>query len=233
MLTPTFYRSQLSSEVHREAYQQVTAALLNQQSHVFFSRDVTLEIAQKAVQACHLDHPGELFYVNFWRVRYSYFPAVGIVSADFEFLLDSKTIDACAKQICRKIRTVQDMVMGIESPAKRYRRVADFIARDVEYYDSGSALWDHTVIGALNHRAVCEGIAKLFLMYCQHLRLPCAVISGEVDSGQKHAWNMIQIGDEVRYVDITSELKIAKTFKHCSPTLIMTQQQAMARGYRW
>lgn len=233
MIAPTYYRSQLASEAQRHAYQQVTACLLQRQAQITFQLGISLEDAQRAVYACHMDH-AELFFVNFWRVRYLRMPLDGRITAEFEFLLDPKTISACTNLMNQKIEHVKNMVGGLSSPAKKYRKIADLIAADVQYRDSGNALWDHSIVGCLiSHQAVCEGLAKLYLLYCQHLLLPCAIVSGEVDSGQKHAWNMIQIGGDTRYVDITSELRTAKVFKHCSPMLFMTEQQAIARGYRW
>lgn len=65
----------------------------------------------------------------------------------------------------------------------------------------------HSYYGAIvNSKAVCEGIAKGAKYICDDLKIPCIV--AEYDGGgnedKAHAWNVVYINGEWKYVDFTA-----------------------------
>lgn len=88
--------------------------------------------------------------------------------------------------------------------------VHNFIINNVEYDktlgDNGSKIQPYTVYGALiEHKAVCEGIAKTVKLLLNLLDVKCIVVSGTYD-GHGHAWNMVKLGDWSYNLDVTMDM---------------------------
>ncbi|MBP3292715.1 MAG: hypothetical protein J6N32_03085, partial [Clostridia bacterium] len=49
---------------------------------------------------------------------------------------------------------------------------------------------------------VCQNYSEIFQSMCYRLGIPCILMSGSAGSGS-HAWNMVYVDDEWRYVDCT------------------------------
>ena len=229
--SPTWYRTALPEPL-RTAYRQITAALLHMEHHVTLRPPVPQERVKEVVQAVHKDHP-ELFYVDFWRFQTTV-SRRGCVRLSFRFLLEPATIRACRSTMNRRIEEVRQLCAAV-LPENRCHRIARYIASDVRYQQehNENALLYHSITGALlNHRSVCEGIAKLFLLYCQHLHLPCVLVYGTL-GGQPHAWNLVETKQGPRHIDVTAELGFAGVTGFCMPGLLKRGEALRARGYRW
>ena len=88
--------------------------------------------------------------------------------------------------------------------------VHDFIINNVKYDktlgNNGTKLEPYTVYGALvEHKAVCEGIAKATKLLLNMLDVKCIVVSGKFN-GQGHAWNIVKIKDWAYNLDVTMDM---------------------------
>lgn len=88
--------------------------------------------------------------------------------------------------------------------------VHDFIINNVEYDhtlgDGGARIQPYTVYGALvEHKAVCEGIAKAVKLLLNMLDVKCIVVSGKFD-GHGHAWNIVKLDDFAYHLDVTMDM---------------------------
>lgn len=88
--------------------------------------------------------------------------------------------------------------------------VHDFIINNVKYDetlgDNGEKIQPYTVYGALvEHKAVCEGIAKTVKLLLNMLDVKCIVVSGKFD-GQGHAWNIVKPDDWAYNLDVTMDM---------------------------
>lgn len=228
---PTWYRAALPPAL-QTAYRQITAALLRMERSVPLRPPVPQERVKEVVQAVHKDHP-ELFYVNFWRFQTTASHR-GCIRLNFQFLLEPAAIRACRRTVNQRIGEIRQLCETVP-PENRYHRIARCIASDVRYQQEHNedALLFHSITGALlNHRSVCEGIAKLFLLYCQHLQLPCVLIYGTL-GGQPHAWNMVETKQGLRHIDVTAELGFAGVTGFCMPGLMKRGETLRAQGYSW
>lgn len=227
-LEPTYYRRQLSDK-QKVAYRQIAGALLAQEREVCLSPGVPGDELSAVVQAVHLDHP-ELFYVNFWCYQAYASPQKGCCeTVCFDFLLTGeRIIEAFSNRIISVCRGLLPMEEDELTTDERYRIVARNIARMVRYKhgDNANAFRFHTVAGAALYReSVCEGISKLFLYACHIHKLPCILVSGWAN-GTGHSWNMVETGDGLRHLDITSMLGREKV-------LFLTDDQLRTAGYTW
>ena len=88
--------------------------------------------------------------------------------------------------------------------------VHDFIINNVKYDETlgnnGTKIEPYTVYGALvEHKAVCEGIAKSVKLLLNMLDVKCIVVSGKYD-GHGHAWNIVKLDDWEYNLDVTMDM---------------------------
>jgi|GEM_PF-5719254 len=114
------------------------------------------------------------------------------------------------KQHCLRLKAQMDheldrLVAPVTAAAdvrERERELYRKLALQRNYCNSGSAD-DHSILNPLLHRrGVCDGYAKLFAVAARKLRIPAIVVSGESRS-ERHAWNMVQLGQEIYHLDVT------------------------------
>lgn len=118
-----------------------------------------------------------------------------------------------------------------------YTLIAQTIAAHAAYDDALSAAsieetltpqmrYTRTAYGALVEKnSVCTGYAAAFKALCDRFELPCWVMLGSFDD-VGHAWNIVLLNGEVRYVDVTF-LDTGRGSKH----LLFTQQDYEKRAY--
>ncbi len=228
-ISPTHYRSRLPAEL-QPVYRQITASLLRYQYEIVLESYVSPADAAQAAQAVHRDHP-ELFYVDFWHYRVSASHATGLCRGlIFSPLLPESILPACQNTVANQLTILRSM-----PDIRSYRKLAAYIATDLEYQETGkeNALLCHTMLGPLlRHTAVCEGIPKLFLLYCQQLRLPCCVVPGALH-GAPHMWNAVETPTGLRHVDVTGELSRTKRLGSCGPWIFRPGELLRQHGYAW
>lgn len=151
------------------------------------------------------DHP-ELFYVEGYS--YTKYTRYGredeILSVEFSgrYSMDYDT----AKQRQAQIRKAVDAILeGIDENAGQYEKVKyvyDTVIRETDYrLDSEDNQNIYSVF--VNHLSVCQGYAKATQYLLNRLGIECALVLGTVDSGEGHAWNLVNIDGSYYYVDTT------------------------------
>lgn len=231
MIAPAFYRS-LLTPAEQLAYRQLVTGLLAQKDNIFISQN-TVPTAQlyRIVQAVHLDHP-ELFEIQWWEYQFAAVPDGSYLR--FQRMLEPEPSTAIRNSLNAKAACLRQKFTDSPSDADAYFQIAKEIASTTKYMDSGSAFWDHTLVGpTLRHTAVCEGVSKFYLFCCQRAGLPCAIITGTL-YGVPHAWNMVELAQYGRvYLDVTSMLHSSFYGMPLKSSLFRTGQQLRRNGYQW
>ncbi len=231
-LPPLLYWSSLNSR-QKEIYKKTAEHLFRLKRSVSFP-PLPAEDADEVVRALHKDHP-ELFYVDFW----SCFKTVSPLSGNcqgliFSFLLPDSFITAGVHKAEESIQEMRQRMRGVPR-AGLYRAIAKEMAKDITYKaeDSGNALLYHSIYGAMTSgSSVCEGISKLYLLYCQHMGLPCALVVGTLN-GEDHAWNMIESGGRLMYIDVTNQVTAMDNFGMTGIGMTMSAERLRLLGYAW
>ena len=132
-------------------------------------------------------------------------------------------------------QTIRDAAPQTEEDT--YRLIAQVVAERTAYDDAVSKAsveqaltpdmcYTRTAYGALVQKdSVCTGYAAAFKALCDRFGLPCWVMLGSFDD-VGHAWNIVLLDGEVRYVDVTF-FDTARSDKH----LLFTQQEYEKRHY--
>lgn len=232
-IPPTPYWQSLSG-CNKELYRQITEQLLDKATEFEILTGKSHFSDLYPVMNCiHRDHP-ELFWVNWWGgIRFAQNPLSRRCQVHVSLLLEPKMIDACNRSMNKKLQKLSVSFPRNRSLQVKYHYVLSACIDGLAYKDTGSAVYDHTIIGPLlSHSAVCEGVSKQFLLYCQFLNLPCMIVCGWLD-GVPHAWNIIEIQGDIRHIDITAE--IGRMGKYSSPQSLLhySSIQQSKRGYTW
>lgn len=231
MIAPAYYWSKLAS-AERDTYRDIVAGLLQRKAVIHIKQPCNqINIVRKIVTAVHLDHP-ELFYVDFWHYQITQTGFPYSLSVRFQMMLDANSSAAVMHTLNAKVRELQKVISKSSCDEEAYFLTAKEITSTTKYVDTNSAFWDHTVAGVLRHSAVCEGIAKLFLFYCQKVNIPCAIVIGSLND-EPHAWNMVEINGIKKYIDITAVLPIFSLYKVFPKGVLKNEQYLRRTGYNW
>lgn len=232
MIATTYYRS-LLSPAEQAVYRDIVAGLLANRRAIYIRQaQARTDTVRRIVNAVNLDHP-ELFYVDFWRFQLtsSPLPLGGLL--EFQRTLDRESSTAVMHTLDARATALQSAVREKRSREACYFLIAREIASTTKYADGDSSFWSHTVAGpAMRHRGVCEGIAKLFLLLCQRLELPCAVVVGTAN-GVPHAWNMVELRGRRRFIDVTAELQTISFYTLAPMALFRSESALRCIGYDW
>ena len=231
MISTTYYRTLLSPD-EQKSYGAIVRGLLAWNTEISIKQCASQkESIQRIVRAVHLDHP-ELFYVDFWHYHYRNIVMLQGSVLSFQFMLDKDPALAIMNSLNAKANKMKGILVNITSEEMAYFRVAKEIATNTKYNDSDSAFWEHTIAGTLHHKAVCEGISKLFLFLCQRLDLPCAMVTGTLNR-EPHAWNMLELNGRRRYIDVTGLLHSISLYALAPRSIFKTESQFLGMGYCW
>lgn len=114
-----------------------------------------------------------------------------------------------------ELQKAQKAVAAKRSRYEKVKAAHDYVINLITYNTSNPyAEYGHTIIGGLldkyNHRAVCEGYAKLFKLLCNANGIPCILVTGGSSTDAMgnvvadHMWNYVQMEDGMWYlVDTT------------------------------
>lgn len=100
---------------------------------------------------------------------------------------------------------VSSALAGISVGASEYEKVKyvyDYIVENTEY-DLMAEDNQNILSVFLNGRSVCSGYAKAMQYLLYRLGVECTMVVGKVESGEGHAWNLVNIDGAYYYVDVT------------------------------
>ena len=151
------------------------------------------------------DHP-ELFYVDGYSyTKYSrYSNNDEILSVEFSgrYNVDIETAKFRQSQIEEAVSAI---LAGIDSEASQYDKVKyvyDTLIRETDYQlDAPDNQNIYSVF--VNHLSVCQGYAKATQYLLTRLGVECALVLGTVETGEGHAWNLVNIDGSYYYLDTT------------------------------
>ena len=116
--------------------------------------------------------------------------------------------DSTKAAIASMVEECRTFISDAKNNLEKAYLIQKYISEEIEYaYVSGttnseSALWAHNLDGvARKGKGVCETYAKTYFYLCTLNGIECLVVSG--DTGEEHAWNLININGNWYGVDVT------------------------------
>ncbi len=194
-----YHYDQLDSP-EQEVYSERLTALQARENHA--EVDIIPEDSlMKIFSGILYDHP-EIFWIDN-SVSFSYSSNVTSdrYEIGFEFTDDVSDIDTQAAAI---EAAVSPVVAQIDSIADDYDKVTwiyEYLTKTVTY--KAKAENSQNIRSTfLNHETVCAGYSLAFKYLCDRVGIPCVVMTG-VAGGDFHEWNVVRVGDDWGYVDVT------------------------------
>ena len=148
------------------------------------------------------DHP-EIFYSNgYVLTKYSIKDEVARYGFSPMYTMEKSEAEECKKYVDEYTRL---FMTGIDKYASEYEKIKytyEFIIVNTEY-DINSPENQNILSVMLYGRSVCQGYSRAVQYLLSNLGISSTVVSGYVENGEGHAWNLVKCNNAYYYLDST------------------------------
>ena len=188
-------------------YQEIEQALGEMQDTVKLSTEpleqgMDEQDIDKIFQCVLIDHP-EIFYTTGYTYT-KYSRGDKTVGIDFAGTYELTKEEAAERaEAIRNVTT--EWLAGIAETASEYDKVKAVYEAVIfsTNYDLNAVDNQNIASVFLGGASVCQGYAKATQYLLNHLGVMCTLVQGNVDTGESHAWNLVQVDGSFYYVDTT------------------------------
>ncbi len=148
------------------------------------------------------DHP-EIFYVTGYHyTQYKEGSKVTRITFAGDYAMDGQEIALKQQQI---ENYVSACLSGLGEQATQYEKVKyvyEYLIDRTEY--NLEAAENQNICSVfVGGQSVCQGYAKAMQFLMNRLGMQCTLVTGIVENGERHAWNLVSVDDRYYYVDVT------------------------------
>ena len=157
-------------------------------------------------------HP-ELFWIaNSYSIQsFSFGKPLSIIIETVDQISDRQKYDEIVR------RSVEEIVVASNRRSSifdKLKYVYDWFCQHYTYSNT-KLHHDYTVVGVFrDHRAVCSGLSKAFMLVCMKMDIPCGIISGNttIEPEITHAWNAVKINGAIYHIDVTAGINFYESY---------------------
>lgn len=156
----------------------------------------------KIFQCVLIDHP-EIFYTTGYTYT-KYSRGDRTVGIDFAGAYELTKEEAASRM--EAIRSVTaEWLSDMDEGTSEYDKVKGVYETIIfsTNYDLDAADNQNIASVFLGGASVCQGYAKATQYLLNHLGVMCTLVQGTVETGEAHAWNLVQVDGDYYYVDTT------------------------------
>lgn len=200
-ITGKSYAYALLEEKEQILYLEILDILQNRKEQTVVSSTDTEEVA-KVFQCVMNDHP-ELFDVQ----GYHYSQQTEGVENEPIIVSGAYSMKAEAAASYREHieNYVKECIAGLPMNADEYTKVKyvyEYLIQNTEY--KLGAIENQNICSVFLYKeSVCLGYAKAMQYLLNQMDVFCTLVTGTVDTGEEHAWNLVRIDGAFYYVDAT------------------------------
>lgn len=195
-----YHYSQLAPQL-QEVYREMYVHLMSDEDSGALLSSVGVDDFWNVYYAVLADHP-EIFWVGA-GVQAEENSLIGkVVSYKIEAAVPVEARPSMREKIEEAADTC---IAGISPEAATYEKIKyvyEYLIDTVEY-QADSADSQNIQSALLYHSSVCAGYSKAFQYILNRMGIFCTYVTGEIKGGGEHGWNMVRIGEEYYYVDVT------------------------------
>ncbi|MBQ2803235.1 MAG: hypothetical protein IJF07_04970 [Lachnospiraceae bacterium] len=202
------YSYQMLSKEEQIWYRDIEVALGEMRSEYKLSGEcLKMGMSGKAIDKifqCVLnDHP-EIFYVSGYTYT-EYCRGDEVIAISFQGSYDMKRKEAMERreEIEKEAGRILDGISAKASEYDKVKYVYDTIIKSTDYSIEAS---DHQNIYSVfvGKESVCQGYAKAAQYLLNHLGIESTLVHGKIiETGESHAWNLVQVDGSYYYIDTT------------------------------
>lgn len=152
----------------------------------------------RVVEAVLNDNPVLFWMENSYGCKYG--PDGRVAEISLQYNEAAQKLEQSKQKFDERAEEILSVARNLKSDYEKEKYVHDKLAASVEYVADASM--NQSAYSALvNGKTVCAGYAKAFQYLMQQLGIPCFYCRGY--SGEKHAWNIIDLYGDYYNVDLT------------------------------
>lgn len=192
--------SQLSRE-EQELYAEILAGLQESAADVPVSCGDE-SVFDKVFQCVMNDHP-EIFYVDGYTfIKYTKGDTVTGHAFSGSYMYDREEIAERERKIEEK---AEEILAGMPADGGEYEKVKyvyEYLITNTEYVQGAED--NQNICSVFLHgKSVCQGYAKAAQYLFLRMGIASIFVTGKVESGEDHAWNIVRIDGAYYHVDTT------------------------------
>ncbi len=195
-----YYYEQLSSDEDKEAYQAIAEGLKDEEEEITISHSDPDRISE-LFELVLKDYP-EFFWCSGSAVTTAYtgFRSYQTLTPGYAYDLDERSkmqqeIDAAADEC---LSGLSEDAGTYQTILHVYRWIVDTVEYDLTAQDN------QNIYSALvGKRSVCAGYSRALQYLLGKAGVFCTYVTGEALGNERHAWNLVRIGEDYYYVDVT------------------------------
>jgi hypothetical protein len=195
-----YYYEHLPEEL-QEAYRELYVHIMKNEDSGTMYADITVENFWKAYYAVLADHP-EIFWIG----SSAQIEESGLTGRVVSYQLQSIVpVESRAEMQEQLEATADECIYGISADADTYEKIKhvyEYIIDIADYSADGEANQSIQSV-LLYHKSVCAGYSRAFQYILNRMGVFCTYITGKIENGGDHGWNMVRIGENYYYVDVT------------------------------
>lgn len=198
-VTTEYYRRQLEKSDKR-IYKAILKGLQEHSDTIRVS-GTDADRIERAYRFVMFDHP-ELFWCtgSMQYTMYSGFDTHTIIEPEYSYSQDERA------SLQKKInKAVKECLSGISMSASDYEKakyIFEYLVKSIDY-EEGAEDGQNICSALINRQSVCAGYARSAQLLLQKLGIPCIYVTGTIDDGGSHAWNIIQCDGKYYHFDAT------------------------------
>lgn len=160
------------------------------------------DVLQKVFLYVHADHP-EIYWIDGYSyMRYSKGNDILYLTFSGKYTYTPEETRVLQISIDQYVGRCFSGISMRASDYDKVKYIYEYIIEHTEYVlDSPD---NQNILSVfINGESVCQGYAKAAQYLLERLDVPCTMVVGKVDSGEGHAWNLVQIDGAYYYMDPT------------------------------
>lgn len=196
-----YYFQQLS-EQEKRLYREMLDGIQRRDREFYLSSGKGEEI-DKIYHAVIKDH-AELYWTHNRKQVYTTTFSRGdycLFSPGYSYTTEEiAEIEECLEQ------TYQEICSYLSEDLSDYEKIKIVYTYLIDHIEYEESEHDQNIAGALwKKQAVCAGYARAMQYFLERLGIDCIYVEGESkDHAEGHAWNIVRIGEQYYYVDVTN-----------------------------
>ncbi len=160
------------------------------------------EVFDKVFQCVMNDHP-EIFYVDGYTfIRYTRGEQLTGNAFSGSYIYDRDEIGKRNEQIEEQAESILDQMPQGMDDYEKVKYIYEYLVANTEYV-RGAEDNQNICSVFLGGESVCQGYAKAAQYLFRESGIYSVFVSGRVESGEDHVWNLVRIDGEYYHVDIT------------------------------